>query len=190
MVGRNPNRENPMPLTIRPARAEELDVVLSIERAAFGEEDEAELVRALLEDPTARPTVSLLAFAGERAVGHVLFTAARIDGAPSVAATLLAPLAVVTDVQGQGIGAALARTGLEAAADAGAEIAFVLGHPSYYPRVGFEPAGRHGLDAPYPIPEKDADAWMVQELRLGLLGQIRGRVVPAASFMRPEYWRE
>jgi len=36
--------------------------MLSVERAAFAREDEVELVAALLQDPTARPSLSLLAF--------------------------------------------------------------------------------------------------------------------------------
>jgi len=63
--------------------------------------DEAELVAALLEDPTAQPMVSLLAEVDGRAVGHVLFTAARVvDDDAVVPAGLLAPLAVVPEAQG------------------------------------------------------------------------------------------
>jgi predicted N-acetyltransferase YhbS len=39
----------------------DLDATLSIERATFAHDDEAELVAALLQDPTARPSLSLLA---------------------------------------------------------------------------------------------------------------------------------
>ncbi|MDP7113518.1 MAG: N-acetyltransferase, partial [Myxococcota bacterium] len=126
---------------------------------------------------------------GQRAVGHVMFTATRIEGHPGIAATILAPLAVVPDAQGQGVGAALSRAGLAAAADAGAVLAFVLGHPAYYPRVGFQPAGRLGLQPPYPIDPGHDDSWMVQELRPGLLREVRGRMLPADTFMRPELWR-
>ncbi len=177
-------------IEIRAAREDELDAVMAVERAAFGEEDEAELVRALLRDPTALPTTSLLAFEGAQPVGHVLFTAVKIEGAPGVSATLLAPLAVAPEAQGGGIGAALSRAGLAAATDAGTELAFVLGHPTYYPRVGFQPAGRHGLRAPYPIDPANDGAWMVLELRPGRLGRVRGRIVAADSLMRPEFWRE
>ncbi|CQR70354.1 hypothetical protein SpAn4DRAFT_1323 [Sporomusa ovata] len=29
--------------------------------------------------------------------------------------------------------------------------------------------GKHGFDDPYPIPDEHANAWMVQELRSGLM---------------------
>ena len=48
-------------------------------------------------------------------------------------------------------------------AESGVELVFVLGHPDYYPRHGFKPAGALGFEAPYPIPDKNVNAWMVQK---------------------------
>jgi putative acetyltransferase len=70
------------------------------------------------------------------------------------------------------------------------DLVFVLGHPAYYPRFGFSPAGARGLDAPYPIPQKNAEAWMVRELRPGVIGDCSGRVICADALADPEYWRE
>ena len=67
---------------------------------------------------------------------------------------------------------------------------FVLGHPEYYPRYGFVSAGKLGFEATYPIPEKVADAWMVQELQPGIIGKIKGKVLCAKALDAPEYWRE
>lgn len=173
------------------ASASDLDDVLSVERAAFGEDDEAQLVRSLLRDPSALPLLSLLAREGGRAVGHVLFTAARLDGTPrTVSAAILAPLAVVPEAQRRGIGRRLIERGVQLLSESGVELVFVTGHPSYYPRHGFEPAGSLGFEPPFPIPPKDESAWMVRALRTGLIGSIRGRVVCADALNRPEYWRE
>ena len=176
---------------IRQVSEADLDDVLSVERAAFGGNDEAELARNLLADPTARPTLSLLAFEDDRAVGHILFTKARLDNAerpPSI--VLLAPLAVLPEVQGQGIGGQLIEGGLQLLSDAGVDLVFVLGHPEYYPRHGFAPAGRLGFEAPYPIADENAGAWMVQALRPGVIGSVRGKVACADAVDRPEYWQE
>lgn len=175
---------------IRPARFDETPAVLRIHRLAFGEEDEARLVRKLLVDSSAQPVVSLLAFDGRDPVGHVLFTRATLVGADETRTVLLAPLAVVPTAQKRGIGGALIRAGLAMLRAQGVELVFVLGHPTYYPRHGFVPAGEQGFEAPYPIPERDAGAWMVQALWAGLVGDVRGRVVPAKTLRRPEYWRE
>jgi len=173
------------------ATASDLPDVLAVERAAFNEDSEAELVEALLNDPTAQPLLSLVARQGDIAVGHILFTAAQLKESPrDLSIALLAPLAIVPDAQRQGLGGQLIARGLELLAESGVDLVFVLGHPEYYPRHGFEPAGRLGLTAPYPIPEKDAGAWMVQELRPGILGTVSGTVAIADALDRPEYWRE
>ena len=176
---------------IREASEADLEAVLSVERAAFGGDDEAELARNLLADPSAKPTVSLLAFEDDRAVGHILFTRATLDpagNAPSI--VLLAPLAIIPEAQNQGIGGKLIKRGLELLSNRGVDLAFVLGHPEYYPRHGFEPAGRLGFEAPYPIADKNAGAWMVQALRPGVIGSVRGRIACADALDRPEYWQE
>ena len=164
---------------------------MSVERAAIGGDEEAELVRALLKDPTAKPLLSLLACEDERPVGHVLFTAAALEkpGVP-LKAVILAPLAVVPDAQKRGIGGKLVARGLQLLREAGVDLVFVLGHPEYYPRHGFRPASRHGYYAPHPIPARNDDAWMVQALRPDLPGSAGGRVVCADAMNKPEYWRE
>ena len=178
-------------MKIREATDSDLDAVLLVEREAFGGPDEAELTRALLGDPTAEPRLSLLAFEDDRPVGHVLFTAAHVDGSPDAGpVAILAPLAVVPEMQRRGVGGALISEGLRRLAKAGTTLVFVLGHPEYYPRHGFMPAAPHGLDAPYPIPREVADAWMVQELVPGSLGEAQGTVVCAETMDRPEYWSE
>ncbi len=176
---------------IRETTLSDLDAILAVERAAFDKEDVAGLTRDLLRDPTAMPMISLLAFDGDRPVGHILFTSARLEpSAPSATLSILAPLAVIPEEQGKGIGSALIEYGLRLLSDAGFGLVFVLGHPDYYPRHGFAPAGCLGFDAPYPIPAKDADAWMVRELRPGLIGNLRGTVLCAEALDRPEHWRE
>ena len=74
--------------------------------------------------------------------------------------------------------------------ESGVQLVFVLGHPDYYPRSGFKPAGVLGYEAPYPIPAENADAWMVQELFSGIIGRVRGTVKCSDAMNQPEHWRE
>ena len=67
------------------ATSADTPAALDVERHAFGRDDEATLVAALLRDPTARPCLSLLAWDGGQAVGHALFTHASLTGADPVA---------------------------------------------------------------------------------------------------------
>lgn len=177
-------------LSVREALSPDLDDVLSVERAAFGSDKEASLARDLIVDSSAKPFLSLLAFQGSRAVGHILFTAAHLEPKAPLSISILAPLAVVPDAQKQGVGGRLIEQGVQLLSGSGVDLVFVLGHPDYYPRYGFEPAGKLGFDATYPIPEKNADAWMVRALRPDALGAFRGRVVCADKLNKAEYWRE
>lgn len=178
-------------ILIREAVGTDLNDVLSIERFAFGYNKEADLVRDLLNDSSATPLYSFLAFINDKAVGHILFTSARLESTQdSASISLLAPLAVLPDFQKQGVGGKLIKSGLQHIANAGVDLVFVLGHPGYYPRFGFKPAGVLGFEAPYPIPEEHANAWMVQELRQGVIGNVSGKVKCADMLNKPEHWRE
>lgn len=178
-------------MLIRPASKEDLEAVLHVERQAFGREGEAELVRELLADPTAHPLISLLALEDETPIGHILMTSAALEGKHSDARIMiLAPLAVLPGYQRKGVGGALTKDALARASEMDVDLVFVLGHPEYYPRYGFTPAGSHGFEAPYPIPPKDADAWMVAEINKNKIGDLHGRVMPAETFRRSKLWRE
>ena len=179
---------------IKEATESDLATVLSIHQAAFGPEAGAEiadLVSNLLNDSTAKPFLSLLAMNQDQAVGHILFTKATLrPAAEALSVRLLAPLAVLPEAQLQGVGRQLIQAGLKRLSDDQVDLVFVLGHPTYYPRYGFQPAGLHGLTAPYPIPPHHADAWMVQALQPDLIGRVSGQVMCADALDRPDYWRE
>lgn len=181
-------------IKIRESAAADRESIEMMHLDAFGEAEGREVSRLagdLFEDPTAWPLLSLVAEDNGRILGHVLFTAVRIvGGAEPVPGSILAPLGVSPGTQGRGIGGKLVRAGLERLRAQGVGPVFVLGHPEYYPRFGFEPAGRLGLDAPYPIPEEHEDAWMVQELNPGFLGRVTGTVACAEVLDRPEHWAE
>ena len=178
-------------MQIREAVETDLNDVLSIERLAFGYEKEAELVRELLHDPSAKPLLSLLALKKGRAVGHILFTSAHLsDSKDAASIVILAPLAIVPDSQKQGIGGKLIEHGLALLSKSGVDLVSVLGHPEYYPRYGFTPAGQIGFEAAYPIPDEHAGAWMVQALRSGVMGTVSGKVICADALNKPEHWRE
>jgi len=179
---------------IRKPVESDMSAILNIINEAFGGGHGREiggLVSALLVDPSAGPVISLVAEVQGQVIGHILFSCARIGGVHrGVEATILAPLCVAPEHQRRGVGSALIREGMSKSEDAGCDLVFVLGHPGYYPKHGFVPAGVHGFEAPYPIPAQHADAWMVHELREHSIGTIRGPVICADSLMDPKYWRE
>jgi putative acetyltransferase len=178
-------------IVIREANESDFNAVMEVEKLAFCEDGEANLVCDLLSDKSAEPILSLLAFYKNKAIGHILFTKALIENNDSNLIHLLAPLAVLPEFQRMGIGGLLINGGLEMLKEKGSELVFVLGHKAYYPKYGFIPdAKKLGFLAPYPIPEKDADAWMVQSLTEDGLKKLSGKIMVADKLMKPEYWRE
>ncbi len=177
-------------IVIRQTTDADNEAVQLVQESAFGQKDEASLTLFLLADPSAAPLLSLLALIEERPLGHILFTRVGIKGNESITASILAPMAVVPDAQGRGVGGELIRYGLWHLKDRNTDLVFVLGHPGYYPRFGFHPAGEQGLQAPYPIPPEHAEAWMVQELKTGILGSVQGVITCADTLSKAEYWVE
>ena len=181
-------------MKIRKTTDTDIGTVLSIHKEAFGGDKGTEisdLVDGLLNDQTAMPLLSLIAFDNSKAVGHILYTKARLNLTNEpVAVQLLAPLAVLPEAQSEGVGGQLIKYGLMLLKNSRVELVFVLGHPDYYPRYGFKPAGELGYEAPYPIPEEHAGAWMVQELCTGVIGRVGGKVQCCDVLNQPQHWRE
>ena len=182
---------NPSETAIRLATPEDREQILSVHRDAFGGEGEiiSSLVAEMLDDPTAEPMHSFLAKQGDAIVAHVLFTAVQIETC-EVSAQILAPLAVSTERQKSGLGTRLVNEALTQLESQGVVLVFVLGYPDYYSRFGFVPAGAQGFDAPYPILLKNADAWMVKELRPGTIASNQGTVRCCTALDQPQYWQE
>lgn len=160
---------------------------------AFGEEgpEIVGLVKAMFDDETAEPALSLVAEENGIIVGHILYTKVMTDALEHpVSARILAPLAVSPEAQGKGVGGSLIEAGFEQLQASGVELVFVLGHPGYYPRYGFVPAGFHGFEAPYPIPEQHANAWMVKKLGANTMHAVSGKIQCCRALSHPQYWRE
>ncbi|WP_372716606.1 GNAT family N-acetyltransferase [Novipirellula sp.] len=125
----------------------------------------------------------------DQIVGHGLFTSVTINPARDLSAQILAPLAVTREIQGQAIGNRLVNESLTQLAAADVQLVFVLGYPAYYTRFGFVAAGTRGLQAPYPIPPDHADAWMVHELRQGVIAAAAGTIRCCDALSHPQYWQ-
>ena len=183
-----------MQVHIRKAIQSDLQAISTLVISAFGNTEGpeiAQLIADLLVDRSAQPVLSLVATVDKIIVGHILFSKVRIkQSVPNISAALLAPLAVHPDFQSQRIGSQLVTEGLRQLSESGVDIVFVLGHPSYYPRFGFSEAGIKGFEAPYPIPQKNAGAWMVQELHPGVIGRSSECIVCAVALDDPKFWRE
>lgn len=181
-------------MKIRKSTEPERGEIQNIHTQAFGKDKGPEiskLVKDLMSDKTAMPILSLVAVENDKLIGHILFTKVEVTRAEDqIVAQIIAPLAILPEEQNKGIGEKLINEGLKLLKESGTELVFVLGHPSYYPRCGFIPAGEQGYEAPYPIPEEHAEAWMIQELNGGVMNKNSGKVLCSKVLNEPQHWRE
>jgi predicted N-acetyltransferase YhbS len=184
-------------IQVRPARTDDRDRILAVHLDAFGNDEGpviVSLLEEMLDDPTAEPIHSVVAESNDEIVGHVLFTSVIIEpasgSADTVTAQILAPLAVPSELHGKGIGTHLVKEALQQLAASGVQLVFVLGYPKYYSRFGFVPAGARGFQAPYPIPEENADAWMVLELEADAIKSVEGTIKCCQALDHQKCWVE
>lgn len=148
--------------------------------AAFGGQAEAELIRNLRHVAGFDPSLSLVAIVGEQIAGHILFSPIQISSEThSTPALALAPLAVLPQFQGQGIGSALVLRGLAECRARRHRIVVVVGEAGYYSRFGFERASAYGVRAPFAVPD---EAFMVMGLEDDSLVDVSGTVEYSSPF--------
>jgi predicted N-acetyltransferase YhbS len=119
------------------------------------------------------PDLSLVAEVDGQVVGHVLFSpqTIRILG-QNVETVNLSPLAVAPEYQKQGVGGVLVEAGHAVARAKGYALSFLIGHPPYYPRFGYQQQafGSASLKVETAgFPEADLEARPVTEADLALL---------------------
>ena len=164
----------PSDVEIREERPDDVRAVRDVNREAFGRGDEACLVDALREGGGV--TLALVAVSGDAVVGHILFSPLVVGESVGAA---LAPMAVRPRFQRRGIGSRLVTRGLEELRRRGCPYVVVLGHPAFYPRFGFEPAGPLGVTCEWSVP---AEAFLVRVLEPQVRDGLGGRAV-----YRPEF---
>jgi putative acetyltransferase len=172
---------------IRESTINDYDFIRKVHEDAFGEPEGKTVSRLaidLLADKSALPLLSLVAINNETIIGHILFSAVKVDGIKTPEAYILCPLAVAKAFQGKGIGTSLINYGLGILKERGAEFILVLGDPDYYSRTGFHCC--HELKAPYEL--EHPEAWMALELTVGSLTKYKGLVQCADSLNSPIHW--
>jgi len=165
-------------MKIRPEQPGDQQQIRMINQQAFAGDADANLVEALRNSGI--PLISLVAEENSQLIGHILFSPVTLAGqknAPPIAG--LAPMAVLPERQGQGVGSRLVTEGLEYCARAGYVAVVVLGHPDYYPRFGFVPASNFNIRSEYNVPD---EVFMLKELLESALRGIKGTIQYHAKF--------
>ncbi len=128
-----------MNIIIRNESGSDVESISEITKAAFenhpySHNTEVFIIKALRVAKAL--TISLVAEAGERVVGHIAFSPVSVsDGSRGWYG--LGPISVVPELQRQGIGKAMMHEGLSRLKALGAKGCVLVGDPSYYERFGF-----------------------------------------------------
>lgn len=128
--------------------------------AEHADGNEQDLVVALRKGNAFIPELSLVAEADGKLAGHILFTKAKVSNDDVL---VLAPLSIRPQYQKQGVGTALIIEGHKIAKELGYQYSLVLGSETYYPRFGYIPAERIGIEVPKGIPSENFMAIKLQE---------------------------
>ncbi len=153
--------------------------IRSLNELAFGQPDEADIVDALRRSGC--DLLSFVALHGKSIIGHAMFSPVILEcDTRIVEGNGLGPVAVLPDYQQQGIGSALIETGLTILRQRSCPFVIVLGHPSYYPRFGFELASKRGIECQWEgIPD---EAFLIQVFDEAVLLDVQG-----VARYRPEF---
>jgi putative acetyltransferase len=136
-------------IEIREERSDDVMAVRDLNRRAFGQDQESNIVDALRANGAA--LLSLVATVNDQVVGHIMYSPVSVGGKAEGAA--LGPMAVVPEFQRQGIGSKLIEAGNRKLKDSGCPFILVVGHADYYPRFGFRPASEHGIQCEWDVPD-------------------------------------
>ena len=158
-------------IKIREEKTEDIEAIRAVNDQAFNQPQEGMVIEKLRNSGC--DILSLVAVKDNNIAGHILFSPVVLDDHPGVTKGMgLAPMAVLQEFQGQGIGAMLIREGIKRLKERSVPFIIVLGHEHYYPRFGFEPASKYGIKCQWEgIP---GEAFMIMILDRKRMKNVKG----------------
>ena len=168
--------------------SEEIQFLLA---SVFGEsEGEAEgavigqLAKDLLEKTEREDLFVFVASCENEIIGTIFLT--RMPSEKENEVFLLAPVAVKTESQRQGIGQSLISYGIKELKENGAEILVTYGDPSFYSKVGFNQVEEKLIEPPFPLSQPEG--WLAQDLNGRQITASIGKCSCVSAFDNPKYW--
>ena len=142
--------------------------------AEYADHTEQFLVERLRASNAFIPELSLVAEIDERIVGHILLTRIKVKNETAESDSLaLAPVSVLPEFQGKGIGGKLIVESHKRAKELGHKSIVLLGHAFYYPRFGYRQADKFDIELPFDAPKENCMAIELVENGLdGVYGMV------------------
>ena len=166
---------------IRPETPKDYSQITKVNNLAFNQPNEGLMISALRKNNKFIQEFSLVAEIDSKVVGHILlFPLNIISSENSYEVLSLAPMAVLPEHQQKGIGKNLVIEGLKKAKELGYKAVIVLGHPTYYPKFGFDPASKWNIKPP--IYDVQDESSMAIELEEGFLKDKAGIIEYPAEY--------
>ncbi len=140
-------------LEIRQENINDYEQVYNVIKTAFetaehSDGNEQNLVTTLRKSKSFIPELSLVAVNENKIVGYILFTKVKVGDSTELA---LAPLAVLPEEQRKGIGSSLIKKGHTIAKQLNYNYSIVLGSNKYYSKLGYIPASKYNIKAPFEV---------------------------------------
>jgi putative acetyltransferase len=161
-------------LEIRAERPDDIAAIRDVNRRAFGQDQEGNIVDALRANGAA--LLSLVATLDGVVVAHILYSPASIG---TVTGAALGPMSVDPGRQRHGIGSKLVEAGNRTLRETSCPFVIVLGHTHFYPRFGFVPASTRGITCEWNVSD---DVFMI-----AVLDEPRMRGVSGLAKYRDEF---
>lgn len=151
-------------------------------------EEEGRLIGNLVSELSSviddREVVCFGTYENESIVGAIFFTRLRFK--KTIQVYMLAPVAVSTEHQGEGVGQAIINHGLNELKSRSVAVAITYGDPAYYSKVGFRALSESVIKAPVKL--SMPEGWLGQSLTGKPIPIINERPTCVKEFTDPAYW--
>ena len=119
--------------------------------AEHSDGNEQDVVVLLRKSNSFIPELSLVAVNENKIIGYILFSKVKIGNDTELA---LAPLVVLLEYQRKGVGTLLIKEGHKIAKQLNYNYSIVLGSNKYYSRLGYIPASKYNIKAPFDVEDE------------------------------------
>lgn len=164
-----------------------VQLFLSVFSASEGEAEGlliGQLAKELFESSDERDLFNFVAVADGQLVGSIFFS--RLVFESDIVAFILAPVAVLSEYQGKGIGRELIKYGLHELQKRRVNFALTYGDPRFYRKVGFRSVSSKVVRPPFELSQPEG--WLGQSLADRPIESLHGNFSCVKALSAPVYW--